>query len=196
MRLVFLLFIFVSFSCNNGEVLLPKPRIYPKVDYPIKRIVDFESDKCPFTMRLPDYFRYADDVNKNSNEENFDCWFNLHCDDLNSYIYFSYVPFEGRSEFDELVQDAFEMADKHNVKASYRDEYLLKYPEKDVYGLSFEIDGPVASPFQFYLTDSTQHFVRASLYFNDVVNRDSIDPIYQYIKSDMIPLIESFEWKN
>ena len=107
----------------------------------------------------------------------------------------SYVPITSRKHFDGLVSDAFEMADKHNIKASYRQESAISNPEGQIHGLIFEIDGPVATPLQFFVTDSTQHFLRASLYFKSAVNRDSIAPVYAYLKEDVYGMIESMEWR-
>jgi gliding motility-associated lipoprotein GldD len=100
-----------------------------------------------------------------------------------------------RKGFDKLVSDAFTLTDKHNVKANSRRESQIKN-EHGVAGLLFEVDGPVASPIQFYLTDSTHHFFRASLYLNATVNPDSTSPIFQYLRSDMEKIIESFKWKK
>jgi gliding motility-associated lipoprotein GldD len=147
-------------------------------------------------MVIPKYYQYTKDSLKNDNEKRFNCWFDLYSHELNSNIHFSYFTFSGRQEYDALVQDAFEMANKHNVKASFRNEFSIQYPLNNVYGLMFDIEGPVASPMQFYLTDSTSHFLRGSLYFNDIVNRDSIAPIYNFIKEDFGPLFKSFKWTD
>ena len=111
-------------------------------------------------------------------------------------MHLSYIPIENRTEFDKLIADAFEMADKHNSKASYREELVISNPEKDVHGLIFEIDGPVATPIQFFVTDSTEHFLRGSLYFKSSVNRDSIAPVYDFLKIDIGKMIESFGWST
>ena len=52
--------------------------------------------------------------------------------------------------------DAFQLAGKHNVKADYIDELPVKKPN-NVSGFVFNIEGPAACPFQFYLTDSIHH---------------------------------------
>lgn len=196
MRIIVLIFSFcyLASSCTDTSIPLPKPRIYPKVEYPAKDFQVFESSSCPFTMTIPKYFNYVKDKNKINSEKKFDCWFDLTCTELNTNLHISYVPVNDKSNLDELVQDAFEMADKHNVKASYRDEIKVDFPSRNVSGLIFSIDGPVASPTQFYLTDKKSHFVRGSLYFNDVVNRDSIAPIYDFLTTDIGKMIETLEW--
>jgi hypothetical protein len=44
------------------------------------------------------------------------------------------------------------------------------------------------------LTDSIEHFLRGSLYFNETPNADSLLPVKQYIKEDFITLMESLKW--
>jgi len=196
MRIALIFFCFlIILSCKDSESYLPKPRTYPKINYPKRDFVNYHNNECPFSSTIPKYAQYLKDSLKTINENRFSCWFDLYVSELNAYMHFSYVDFSSRARFDELVQDAFEMADKHNTKANYRDEIGIRFPDKNVYGLIFEIDGPVASPFQFYLTDSLQHFLRGSLYFNSEVNRDSIQPIYDFIKKDFEPFFQDFEWE-
>jgi len=182
-------------SCKDDVALVPKPRIYPKVIYPQKSYTKFAAPNCPFSMEIPEYFQFLKDKEQNADEKKHKCWFDLYTEELNSYLHLSYIEIQDRKSFDKLVGDAFEMADKHNVKASYRQELVVTKDEEKVHGLIFEIDGPVATPVQFFLTDSTQHFLRGSLYFKSQINRDSIAPVYEFLKLDVQRLIESFEWE-
>ncbi|MEL6972389.1 MAG: hypothetical protein AAFO02_19640, partial [Bacteroidota bacterium] len=72
---------------------------------------------------------------------------------------------------------------------------LLINTDNGVSGIAFDIDGPAASPFQFFLTDSTQHYVRGSLYFNTKTRADSLAPVIDFVRTDILHLIETFEWK-
>ena len=87
------------------------------------------------------------------------------------------------------------MADWHNKKANYIDEMRIERAG-NVSGFAFVIDGPAASPFQFYLTDSTQHFLRGALYFNTQARPDSMAPIYQFVEADILKMIETFRWTD
>ena len=80
------------------------------------------------------------------------------------------------------------------MKAEAIVEQTFNNPGKKVYGALYHIEGNVATPLQFVLTDSVSHFLRASLLFDAVPNQDSIVPVLNYIKEDVIRLIESFEW--
>ena len=195
-RLSVMLFVLMLFiTCANEPVIVPKPRIYPKIEFPAKNYIPFISPSCPFEMEIPSYFEFVKDSSSFEIKPNSFCWFDLRCESLNASYHLSYLPIESRASYDELVSDAFELVDKHNVKANYRRERLVSLSNKNLYGLIFEIDGPVASPFQFYLTDSTHHFLRGSLYFKTKVNQDSLAPALLFIKNDFEHMLETFSWK-
>ena len=99
----------------------------------------------------------------------------------------------GPDKLEELKTDAFELADWHNKRANYIDEMIIQ-KGNSVSGFAFLIEGPAASPFQFYLTDSTEHFLRGSLYFNTEARPDSLAPVYEFIEEDLVHMIETFEW--
>lgn len=186
------LFVLLS-SCTEDKIMVPKPRMFPKVIYPVKDYINFKVETCPFKMKIPKYFEYAQDT-FHLDTGNNKCWFDLYCKDLNAYLHLSYLSIDNRKHFDELVGDAFELADKHNIKANYRDEIKISNLDKNLHGLLFEIDGPVATPIQFFVSDSTQHFFRGSLYFKSKVNRDSLAPIYSFLKDDVVHLLDNFSW--
>ncbi|NNF20333.1 MAG: hypothetical protein HKN67_00185 [Saprospiraceae bacterium] len=195
-RFLFLLLVggLILCSCHSEKNYLPKPRVYPRIDFPEKGYTLFDNEDCPFRMNIPSYFEFKKDSLSLEEGLNTDCWFDLNCIPLNASLHMSYLPVNSRKEFDDFVEDAFELVDKHNVKANYRDEYTVNMPGKNLYGVTFELDGPVAAPLQFYLTDSTSHFLRGSLYFRSRVNRDSLAPVYNFIKEDFDLMIESFLW--
>ena len=86
------------------------------------------------------------------------------------------------------------MVDWHNKKANYIEEQGIRLPN-GASGFIFNIEGPAASPLQFFLTDSTRHFLRGALYFNTSVNPDSLAPVLDFVKKDIFHMIETFEWK-
>ena len=197
MKLSTLVLVIILFlSCQSEQAIIPKPRIYPRIDFPVKNYQPFSRKACPFIFEKPDYLSYQKDSISSIDIDGADCWFDLYCEDLNSIFHFSYIQFESRNTYDALIEDAFEMVDKHNVKANYRSESIIENEDARLYGVLFEIDGPVAAPLQFYVTDSTSHFLRGSLYFNSQVNRDSVAPVYDFLKLDFERMMESFEWEN
>ena len=67
-------------------------------------------------------------------------------------------------------------------------------PANQVYGLIYKIEGNAASPMQFFLTDSTHHFLRGALYIREVPNIDSLKPVIDFLEIDIIRLIETTSW--
>ena len=65
-----------------------------------------------------------------------------------------------------------------------------------MHGVLFEVVGDAASQSQFFVTDSTQHFVTGSLYFYTKPNYDSIYPAAAYLKEDIGKIMETLKWKN
>ena len=95
----------------------------------------------------------------------------------------------------QILEDSRKLAYKHSIKADAIHEQVFIQPERNIYGILYEIDGNAASSIQFYVTDSINHYVRGALYFNVEPNKDSLAPVIRFIKDDIIVMIESFEWK-
>lgn len=195
-RALLLMSIVILISCNSEQTTVPKPRMYPKVDYPARNLTKFHEDYCNMTFQYPDYFQVKKDEYYFDGKPLDPCWFDLSSERLNCSLHCSYLEIKDNEHFDELVGDVFQLAAKHNTKANYRKEQIIENKEEKVYGLIFELSGPVASPFQFFVTDSLDHFMRGSIYFNAQVNPDSIAPVYQFVKEDLLTMIESFAWEK
>jgi gliding motility-associated lipoprotein GldD len=179
----------------EGYTPVPKPRAYPRVIYPEKAYKPFEAGYCAFTFEQPVYARIERDTTFFDEKAKSDCWFNVAVPQLNAKIYCSYYPIRSRADFDELVGDSFEMTNKHTVKASYIEEVAVHRPADRVHGVVFNVEGPAASSYQFFLTDSTRHFVRGALYFNTVARPDSLAPVIRFMRQDLDHLVETLTWK-
>jgi len=190
MKYKFLLIIvsFLIFSCG-GDTYTPKPTGYFRIDLPKKEYHQLEKE-CPFLFEIPNYTS----VKPNINNPNKACWFDLVFINLNASIYLSYKPVDGN--LNQFLEDSRSLAFKHTVKAFDIEQQNISFPEKKVYGLVYSIEGNAASAYQFHLTDSTNHFIRGSLYFNNMPNQDSIQPVLNFIKEDITHLFETFEWKE
>jgi len=108
--------------------------------------------------------------------------------------YLSAVPKEYVANCDKLMNDAFNLTNKHSVKASYIDDSLMNI-SNNVHGEFFKVEGNVATANQFFLTDSTKNFLRGALYFDATPNEDSLRPINQFLVEDMKHLISTLRWK-
>lgn len=181
-------------SCDD-TLTVPKPRAYPRVIYPEKVYKPFDADYCKFTFEQPVYAQIEQDTSFFGKKPDSNCWFNLNVSSLNAKIYCSYSDIKSRKDFDELVKDVFEMTNKHNVKASFIDEIPVHRTADKVHGLIFHVEGAAASSYQFFLTDTTEHFFRGALYFNTKTRPDSLAPVIDFMRKDVERLVETFKWK-
>lgn len=184
-------------SCGNDISVTPKPRTYPKVEYPAQTYQVYEKENCDFTFAYPSYGKIVNSLDAN-NEPTADsgCWFDIAFPNFKGRLHCSYYQVDAQKSFEELKKDAFEMADYHNKRANYIDELAINRQGDNIEGFVFAIEGPAATPFQFYLTDRDNHFFRASLYFDTKVRPDSIAPIYEFVREDLMKIIETFEWTD
>lgn len=158
---------------------------------PEKEYRQYNGD-CPYSFEYPVYARVSPDTEKDAQP----CWLDVSYPEFNGKIHLSYQHVTSAAQFNELVEDARTFAFKHTVKATAIDEGRIFYPEKKVYGIYYSIDGNTASSVQFFLTDSTNHYLRGALYFNEQPRLDSIQPVLDFIKKDIDVMIKSFKWKN
>lgn len=194
MRLLTIAFILIISSCGKDRIAQPRPHQYPRITYPAQEYKSYVNDECPFVLDIPTYAKTTKKKLLFDEVAADPCWFDISLEQLNATIHCSYYPISKNNTLDKLVNDAFTMASKHNVKASFREEYVIKNKAGHS-GLMFKINGPVATPFQFYMTDSTRHFLRGSLYFDERVNQDSISPIVDFIEEDLDVMLNSLEWR-
>ena len=96
----------------------------------------------------------------------------------------------------DYIEDSYQMITKHITKATGIRDSVVIDADRDVYGLMYFLEGEgVASPLQFYLTDSVSHFMRGSLYFNVYPNNDSLRPVIDFITNDARHLVNTLNWK-
>ncbi len=194
LSIIFFVTIFLQ-SCSDGETAItPKPRGFPKVVYPEKLYQNFEEGYCNFHFEYPIYAEIQKDEaffgEKTANE----CWFDILIPQFNAKIHCTYSPINQSSTAESLRNDAFELAHKHNIKAKYIEELKVN-TSNGAKGFIFNLEGDVASPFQFFLTDDENHFMRGSLYFNNKVATDSLAPIFTFVKKDIEHMINTLKWK-
>jgi gliding motility-associated lipoprotein GldD len=182
-----LFFSFVISGCEDD--FIPKQRGYFRISLPEKKYVSFVPDNCPFRFEVPDYSRMVPDTDRVSEP----CWYNVEFPSFKGTLYLSYKTIH--NDLSKFIEDSRTLSMKHIPRASGMQEESIEYPDKKVYGTYYDIKGNAASSVQFYLTDSTQHFIRGSLYFYAVPNPDSLAPVLKFVEADVKHLIESFDWK-
>ncbi|TDX13996.1 gliding motility lipoprotein GldD [Flavobacterium sp. S87F.05.LMB.W.Kidney.N] len=168
-------------SCKKD--VLPKPASFLRLDYAEAKYVNFENN-CPFAFQMNE-----DAVIKGEK----DCGFAITYPKMKATIYLTYKPVNGN--IDKLLRDAQKLTYEHVIKADDILEQPYINPQKKVYGMFYQVDGNAATNSQFYVTDSTRHFLIGSVYFYAKPNFDSIMPAASYVKNDMQRLMETLKWK-
>jgi gliding motility-associated lipoprotein GldD len=189
MRILVISISILLFLCSCGdEHTTPRPRAYPRIDYPQHEMQSFSQADCPFTFQFP---KYAEVQPKKDHP----CWFDLSMPAFKAKLHCSYLPVKDRDSFDDMVNDTYTIAGKINERSNYMEESRIQNAN-GAGGLMLKFTGPAASPLHFFLTDTTRHFFKASLYFEAKVKPDSLAPIIDFVEEDLNKMIQSFSWNK
>jgi gliding motility-associated lipoprotein GldD len=167
---------------------MPKPYGYFRIAIPDTAYTRFDWKGYPYSFRLSTN-AYVD-VHEKDGEM---YWIDIQYPSLNATIHCSYKPV--RNNLRTLSRDAQEFLYSHSTVASAIPAQEYANDGCSVYGLYFELYGNTATPIQFYLTDSVEHFFRASVYCNTIPNQDSLAPIHEYLRQDARMIMESMVWR-
>ncbi len=179
------------FICLIGceENYLPKPPGYNRIDLP-KHSFQELTESYPYQFEYSDFSK-AEADSFNLQEDN---WINLNYSEFGAKVHLTYKEIdEGGVSFERLSNDAFKLTAQHQVKAYGIEESVLVTPEGYT-GVVAELEGEVPTQFQFFVTDSTSHFLRGALYFNTAMKNDSLAPVIEYIKVDMAHLMNTVKF--
>ncbi len=182
-----MLTVVVLYACS--EQYTPKPRGYFRIDLPGHEYTLFDST-FPYSFEYPVYAVLSPDPY--APEEPY--WLNLEFPAFKGRLHLSYKKINGNLV--DYLEDSRQFVMKHIPKASAINDTLLLDRNKKIYGLIYYIEGMgAASPCQFFLTDSADHFVRGALYFDVVPNNDSLAPVIDFLQEDIRHMLSTFEWK-
>jgi gliding motility-associated lipoprotein GldD len=189
-RLLFLMMILSSFfSCTRDY--LPKPLGYNKLVLPDPAYQPLP-DSLPYTFEYSVHSKLLPDTSSIREKD----WIEIYYPALKANIHVTYKDVHrDKKLLKEFLDDAYTLTAKHQVKAYAINEVISKTPSGKTAVIA-ELEGEVPSQFQVTITDSTKNFLRAALYFNTKVANDSLAPAIEYMKKDMMHLVNTLEWKN
>ncbi len=192
---LFLLWAVMVFAAGCEEpVYNPKPKGYFRIELPEKAYERYMGN-CPYSFEYPVYATVERHNTFFGEDISDSCWLDIRLPQLTGDIHLSYKEISGANTLEKLVEDAHKMAYKHTMKADYIDESLIQ-TSNGLGGILYELGGNSASNVQFYITDSTKHFLRGSLYFGATPNQDSLAPVIKFVREDMLHLIETLRWEK
>ncbi len=193
-RILLAIFSLVIISACGEENYIPKPKAYHRLMLPEKQYQKAQIPDCPFEFDIPQYASITKDTLFFNQPPSDPCWMDISFKGMNGKIHISYKEIGNQNKLPKLIEDAYKLTAKHIRKAEFIDDRI--FHKDDVHGLIYDVGGDAASAVQFFLTDSTTHFLRGALYFQSKPNYDSIRPVVDFIKTDIQQMIDTFEWKE
>ena len=189
-----ILLVFAGLIHGCREVSVPRPRGYFRIELPEKEYVLFNKNILQ-TLDLPLSFEYPA-YGKISSDSDFNepGWFNIDFPLYKARIYLTYKDVKG--DLEGLMEETYRMNVKNHItKADAINEQIIKIPDHRVYGILYDLKGSTATAVQFFVTDSIKHFIRGSLYFSAQPNPDSLAPVIDFFRKDIVHLIETLKWE-
>lgn len=182
---ILLSFLFLPFfSCKEYT---PKPSGYPRIEKSKDSTLTYLNNI--FSFQYPSSAQIENTVADKAAEK----WINIRYPQYKATIYCSYIPIR-RENLNKALDDNYRIVYSHVAQTNGINQTRFENQTTDTYGIIYDIAGSVASPVQFFLTDSTHHFFRGSLYYDNKVNADSVAPVTSFLREDIVRIMESMEW--
>lgn len=175
---------------------MPKPRGHFRIGLPDRKYVLFKENSetksnIPLEFEYPEYGNLTFHAEKGADPG----WFNIEFPAYKAKIYLTYK--DVKNDLDSLLDQSYDLNVKNHVsKADAIKEQVFSNKEHKVYGILYDLKGNTASAVEFYVTDSVSHYLRGSLYFASEPNADSLAPVIDFFRTDIIHMIETLKWKK
>ncbi|MFT3704025.1 MAG: hypothetical protein QM802_16785 [Agriterribacter sp.] len=202
------LLLLTLFSCNSNYT--PRTKGYYQIDFPAHTYQLYNQQGSPYSFEYPAYSTITRDTNYFDPSPDNPYSINIEFPSFNAKIYLSYKTIGGISTyrvktdkgfkdstslntFDKLRDDAYKITYKHTSKATSIEDSAFQTPN-GIGGVFFMVGGNAATGKQFFVTDTTKHFLRGSLYFDATPNEDSLKIVYDFLQQDMQHMINTLKW--
>jgi gliding motility-associated lipoprotein GldD len=198
-------------ACN--ETYTSKKRGYYRIDFPEREYRLYNEPGVPYSFEYPAYATIVKDSTYFDSTPENPYWRNIDFPQFNARIFLSYKIIGGKTfyktkmpdgnyrdsaginRFDKLVNDAFNLTNKNEAVATSIKDSLFT-TANGITGIFFRVGGNAATARQFFMSDTSQHFIRGALYFDTTPNADSLKPVQDFLQQDIDHIINTFKWKN
>jgi gliding motility-associated lipoprotein GldD len=191
-QLIFGIIVIINLlSACNSTNYVPKPQGYNRIDLP-EQTYQKLSGKYPYDFEFSKHANIRPDSSKIAEEY----WIHIIYPKFKADVQLTYKNVKkDKKFFEEFVNDSHKLINKHMIKASSVEESVIKTPLGKTVAV-YELEGEVPSQFQFYVSDTTNHFLRGALYFRTATKNDSLAPVIDFIKKDIIHLLNTLKWEG
>ncbi|WP_091509592.1 gliding motility lipoprotein GldD [Flexibacter flexilis] len=188
---ILIMSVLVLASCGGGEYV-PKPKGYNRIDLPAHEYQAFPLADYPYSFEYSKHAKVVVDSGRLAEPY----WIDVSYPQFDANVEITYKPLNHNTKkLYELIEDSRKLVSKHQIKAYSIEEYVEK-TKSGSKAYSFVLSGQVPSQYQFYVTDSVNHFLRGALYFRTATQNDSLAPVIEFISEDMQHLFSTLEWRN
>ena len=201
--------VLLIFSCNSNYT--PRPKGYFAIPFPVHQYQLFDRPGFPYSFEYPVYSSIMRDSSYFDPSQDSAYSVNIDIPSFNARIYLSYKTIGGSSvyrlktedgykdstslnTFDNLRDDAYKITFKHTSKATSIEDSAFVTPN-GIGGVFFTVGGNAATGKQFFVTDTSHHFLRGALYFNTTPNEDSLRIVYDFLQKDMEHMVNTLRWR-
>ena len=167
-----------------------KPKGYFRIATPPATYQKWDSI-LPFTFEYSKMATFS--IPKNEDKK---YWMDLYYPQYNASLKMTLVPL--KNNLRELVvnEEKLLMFHVESRKADDIQYSVIQDNNAKLFGQIYELVGKgAATPLEFWVTDSAKYYVRATLYFNFAPNNDSLEPVIKYLKTDVLHMIDTWNWK-
>ena len=179
------------YGCHPRIDYTPKPSAYLRFDFPAKSYAVFDTAALPFTFE-----RATNSLVAMKKDTRQDKWVDITYPHYNGVEFLSYKPLRGPQDLASQIDTSYELLKMHFDHSTGVDESQFYNPSHHVFATTYLLKGSnVASTYQFWVTDSVNHFLRGSLYLDCTPNNDSLAPVLDYLRQDLNHLLETLEWR-
>lgn len=176
-------------ACSEDYV--PKPKGYNRIELPPREYVSLP-DTFPYDFEISRHARIYKDTSWITERY----WINIFYPSMDANVQLTYKPInQNLNRLEEYLADSYRLTSKHQVKAYSIDEAVMTTPHGHT-AVVTELTGEVPSQFQFFVTDSLNHFLRGALYFRTATKNDSLAPVIEYLKGDIVHMLNTFDWRD
>ncbi len=179
-------------ACSSSQSdYAPKPKGYPRLDLPpqayqaMTEVHPYSFEYSKSAVLLPDTFIDSEPH-----------WIFVAYPSLKASIQLTYKPVQNNPQrLMGFINDAYKLAGKHQVRATGIREQVIKTKSGQT-AVLLELAGDVPSYVQFITTDTTTHYLRGALYFTVADKQDSIQPAIDYLKKDVLHMLNTLKWRK
>lgn len=192
---ILILFVFTCLlvgcgSSSQNDSYAPKPKGYnrialpPQTYQPIGGEYPYQFDISTAAVVLPDSSPLAEKD-----------WIYLYYPKLDANIQLTYKHVRrDPARLRDFIDDAYKLAGKHQIRATAVQQQTIVTQTGKTATL-IRLQGDVPTPFQFYTTDSTTHYLRGAIYFPTATKNDSLAPVIEYLERDALRLLNTLRWR-